>query len=32
MRRCIVGTLRLGVRVRECTYLLVDDYPPFTLS
>jgi Domain of unknown function (DUF4389) len=32
MRRFIVGMLRLGVRVSAYTYLLVDDYPPFSVS
>jgi hypothetical protein len=32
MRRFIVGTLRLGVRVSAYIYLLVDDYPPFSTS
>jgi len=32
MRRFIVGTLRLGVRVSAYTYLLVDDYPRFSVS
>ncbi len=32
MRRFIVGMLRLGVRVSVYTYLLVDDYPPFSVS
>jgi Domain of unknown function (DUF4389) len=32
MRRFIVGTLRLGARVSAYTYLLVDEYPPFSVS
>jgi hypothetical protein len=30
MRRFVVGTGRLGVRVSAYGYLLVDDYPPFS--
>jgi hypothetical protein len=32
MRRFVVGTTRLWVRVSAYGYLLVDDYPPFTAS
>lgn len=32
MRRFLVGTARLGVRVCAYGYLLVDDYPPFSAS
>lgn len=32
LRHFIVGVGRLGVRVSAYTYLLVDDYPPFSLS
>ena len=32
MRRFIVNTGRLGVRVSAYCYLLVDDYPPFTVQ
>lgn len=32
MRRFIVGTFRLGVRVYAYAYLLVDEYPPFSVS
>lgn len=32
MRRFVIGTARLGVRVSAYVYLLVDDYPPFSVS
>ncbi len=32
MRRFVVGTGRLSVRVSAYCYLLVDEYPPFTVS
>jgi hypothetical protein len=32
MRRFVIGTARLGVRVNAYGYLLVDDYPPFSVS
>lgn len=32
MRRFVIGVLRLGVRVGAYWYLLVDDYPPFSLD
>jgi hypothetical protein len=32
MRRFVVGSLRLGTRVSAYGYLLVDDYPPFSIS
>lgn len=32
MRRFVIGASRLGVRVSAYWYLLVDDYPPFSLD
>ncbi len=32
VRSFIIGALRLGVRVSAYTYVLVDDYPPFSLA
>jgi hypothetical protein len=32
MRRFVLGTGRLGIRVSAYSYLLVDDYPPFSTS
>lgn len=32
LRRFVVGSMRLGVRVSAYGYLLVDDYPSFSLS
>ena len=32
MRRFVIGSLRLGTRVSAYGYLLVDDYPPFSIS
>ena len=32
MRRFVLGALRVGARVGAYTYLLVDDYPPFSLD
>ena len=32
MRHFLIGTLRLGVRVGAYMYLLVDEYPPFSVS
>jgi hypothetical protein len=32
MRRFVVGTIRLGSQFGAYAYLLVDDYPPFSLS